>query len=333
MPRHLLDAEPPAARIPADIDQPDKILYGLTVRQTLILAATGLVCAGLYALAEPWLPLPVIAGLLLPVVAFGAVVAVARRDGLSLDRLALSALLHIRTARERVPAGVQVTPPPAWCRMRGKLPAPLRLPVRAVREDGVMELAGGEAAVLVQAATISFGLRTASEQGALVAGFGRWLNSLETPVQILIQTRTVDLSGLADHFTASASGLPDPALEAAALDHAAYLDQVNATYPLLTRQVLLVVRDAAPPASVSLAWLPGRQRRAARQGGAVVVQRRAAEAVTALASLGITAHVLDATACTTALAQALNPGESALAGITGPDEVITAQQAAQEATA
>ncbi|MFC9973894.1 PrgI family protein [Spirillospora sp. NPDC127200] len=323
------DEEALTARIPADIDQPDKLLYGLTARQIAVLAVTGLGAVMVYLAAEPWLPLAVVAGLLLPIVAAGGLVAIARHDGMSLDRFALAALLHWRTPEERVPAGDGVSAPPAWCRVRGQVPAPLRLPVRAVRGDGVLELDGGGVAVLVQATTISFGLRTAGEQAALVGAFGRWLNSLDTPVQILVQSRPVELAGLADHIAATATGLPDPGLRQAALDHAAYLAEVDTSYDLLGRQVLLVIRDNFQPAPAggALAWPPGRKRDATREAGAAVVVRRAEEAVRALGALGITAHVLDAAACTQALADSLSPGQDRLLDCADPGEVITAQEA------
>ncbi|MBW8487290.1 PrgI family protein [Actinomadura parmotrematis] len=334
MSRRNLD-EPLSVRIPADVDRPDKIVYGLTARQLVVLAVTGLAVMALYSTIGPVVPLPVLAALLLPIVTAGAVLAFSRRDGMPLDRFALAALVHARLPKTRVPAGEQVLPPPAWCQMRGELPAPLRLPVRAVRQDGVMDLDDGGTAAMVQAGTLSFGLRSSAEQAALVAAFGRWLNSLETPVQIVVQARAADLTGLAEHVTACAPDLPDPALEQAAHDHAAYLHQVSDSYDLLTRRVLIVIRDtgtrtrAAPSwmpsrfASGAVPWTRARASRAARRAGAALVHRRAAEAVRALHAIGVTARVLDADACAAVLAESLAPGEAPLAATAAPGEVIT----------
>jgi hypothetical protein len=68
--------------------------------------------------------------------------------------------------------------------------------------------------------------------------------------------------------------------------------------------------------------LPGA--RGARQAGAEVLVRRAAETVRALAVLGITAHLLDAAAVTELLADALSPGVDRLPGLAAPGEPITA---------
>ncbi|WP_158566767.1 PrgI family protein [Actinomadura craniellae] len=315
----VTDQEPLAAKIPADVERPDKILYGLTGRQLAIMAGTGLLASWAY-LAAGRLPVPAVAALVLPIIAAGVVLAVARRDGMSLDRFLLAAVAHLRTAKTRVHAPEGVQAPPGWCRVRGRLPAPLRLPVRAVRDDGVMELADGDTAVIVGAGTVTFALRTADEQAGLVSVFGRWLNSLDAPVQILVQARPVDLSGLVRRLTQAAPQLADPALEHAAHDHAAFMADLNASRDLLTRHVLIVIRgeDARP-----------RGRKDLREADACVVLRRAEEAVRSLTALGVRAGVLDAAACTALLAESLSPGDVRLPEVAGPEEPITVREVAR----
>ena len=54
---------------------------------------------------------------------------------------------------------------------------------------------------------MAFGLRTGEEQAALVGVFAGWLNSLDAPVQILLQARPVDLSDPADRISDTAGHL------------------------------------------------------------------------------------------------------------------------------
>ncbi|MEU8342410.1 PrgI family protein [Spirillospora sp. NPDC048832] len=324
--RHQDNRAPMSTKIPADIDQPDKILYGLTTRQLGILAGTAAACLWIFLTVGPLMPLPVLVAVLVPVLAVGVVLAVARHDGMSLDRYCLAALRHLHAGKERVTAGEPVPPPPAWCRMRGRLPEPLRLPVRAVRQDGVLELADGEVAVIVRTGTLTFGLRTAGEQAGLVAVFGRWLNSLDASVQILVQARPVDLTGLADHITQHAPALPDPALEQAACAHAAFLTDLGSAHDLLIRQVLIVITGHVPaPASV-LPWRQHERRQVARDSAAAVALRRATEAVQSLAALAVPAEVLDSDSATTVLAESLSPGEPQFGDNSAPDDVISHQK-------
>lgn len=313
--RHESEPPPLLARIPADINQPDKIAYGLTIRQLLIVALTGGIAAAIYYLFHQLLPVVILAAILLPLIALGIAIALGKRDGLSLDRFALAALLHGRASKRLVAAPDDIAGPPRWCRLRGKLPAPLRLPVKAIRTDGALELAGGGVAVLVETGTLSFHLRTTGEQAALVGGFGRWLNSLEAPVQLLARARPADLTDLVQAVETQAELLPHPALAQAAREHAAYLAELNTSHDLLTRQVLVVLRDHA---------VLGRGHRTVRRdASAAVVLRRAAEAERALASLGVTTRVLDADQAAQALTECLDPGAAHPAGQALPDELIT----------
>ncbi|MFG2249140.1 PrgI family protein [Spirillospora sp. NPDC048823] len=310
------DHEPLSARIPADVEQPDKIMYGLTARQLVVLAATAVTSASVFVAVSPLLPVAVTAGLCFPLMTAGCAMALGRRDGMGLDRYVLAALSHLRRRRTLVAAPEPVPRAPAWCRVRGELPGALRFPVRAVRQDGVMDLGGEGTAALVRAGTISFGLRTAAEQAALVGFFGRWLNSLEAPVQILIQARPVDLSDLATRVAESAPDLPHSALRQAAEDHAAYLDELGDSRTLLVREVLVVVRDQPAPGT-------GRRGRT-RQASAAVVTRRAVEAVRTLTGFGVTAEVLDADACVRVLSDAFSPGSQRPAPPADLDQPVTA---------
>ena len=56
----------PHARIPADVDQPDKIVYGLTARQLAILSAAAAAGYGIFKTLGSLLPQPVLLALLVP---------------------------------------------------------------------------------------------------------------------------------------------------------------------------------------------------------------------------------------------------------------------------
>jgi hypothetical protein len=99
----------------------------------------------------------------------------------------VAAIRHRRSPQRLVPTDGEVTPPPAWVATtsgpgpKQPLPAPLRLPARGITDQGLIDLGPDGSTALVAASTVNFGLRTPGEQNALVAGFGRWLNSLDAP--------------------------------------------------------------------------------------------------------------------------------------------------------
>jgi hypothetical protein len=291
MARRDTDA-PMRARVPADVERKDAILFGFTFRQLVILTVTALLIYTAWtALATTVPPLEFLVAAV-PVAGSAFVVAVGRRDGIPLDGWLLHAIRYWRSPHRLAPTGGPVTRAPAWVRTtagRGDklpLPAPLRLPAKGITTDGLVDLGPDGSTALVSASTVAFGLRTPGEQNSLVAGFARWLNSLDAPVQILVRAERVDLTTVADRIHHLAPGLPHPALEQAALSHVEFLDDLAVQRELLHRQVTIAVRD---------------------QRGTGHTLHRAAEAVRALAACEVTARVLDSANAAATLAGCLDP--------------------------
>ncbi|MGW4526899.1 PrgI family protein [Amycolatopsis sp. NPDC004378] len=334
-------------RIPADVDRPDRVLGPLTARQLTILGVTGLLLYALHGATRSFLPLPLFLLVAVPVGLAVTVVALGRRDGVPLDRLLLAAIRQRCVPRRQVSAPEGVGPVPAWLAADGArddvAPTPLELPARGVDDGtsaGVVDLGDDGLAVIAACSTVNFSLRTPAEQEALVSSFARYLHSLTAPVQFLVRAERLDLAPQIAELRDRAGGLPHPALEAAALDHADYLAQLGQHADLLRRQVLLVLREPTRPAvvdSVSSALDRLRRRpaapavdRAARQAGEQRLARRLNEAVELLISAGIVVTALDAATATGVLAAACNPDTflPPSAALAGAGDVVTAAPAA-----
>ncbi|TKG60962.1 PrgI family protein [Prauserella endophytica] len=347
-------------RVPADVDRPDRVLGPLTARQLAILGVAGLLLYGLYSLTRTVVPLPVFLIVAVPVGITVTVLALGQRDGLPLDKLALAAVRQHLAPRHRVAAPEGVRAAPAWLtaqqpdtRTRGRRgrqpaagaepvsPAPLELPASGVADTGaqagVVDLGTDGLAVIAVCSTVNFSLRTPGEQEALVASFARYLHSLTAPVQILVRAERLDLAPQIAELRARAGGLPHPALEAAARDHADYLAELTAHADLLRRQVLLVLREplrTGPAPAAASSVLPWRRRRdgektvddGVRQAAEQRLVRRLGEAIELLTPAGIVATPLDAAAATGVLAAACNPDTflPPSADLAGADEVVTA---------
>jgi hypothetical protein len=345
-----------AVRIPSDVDIQDRVLGPLNARQLTILAVTGLLLYAFWTVTRAIVPLPVFLVLAVPVASTAAILALGQRDGLSLDRLLLAAIRQRLQPRHSVAAPEGIRPAPEWlvpscgANSSGQVsPTPLRLPAETVTDTGVIDLGPDGLAVIATCSTVNFALRTPGEQEALVAGFGRYLHSLTTPVQILVRTERLDLSRQIAELRSRAGGLPHPALEHAAREHADYLAQLGEQTDLLRRQILLVLREpiaqAAPPdglggtgpAAVVASLLRGRGKPAreitagARRAAESRLVRRLGEAVDLLAPAGITVTVLDAQQATAVLTAACNPDALVppTAELAGADDVITTAQPGQ----
>jgi hypothetical protein len=348
-------------RIPADVEREDRVLANLTARQLAILTATGLLLYAAFAATRTVLPLVVFVVLAVPVAVAAAVVGLGTRDGLSLDRLLVAAMRLRLTPRVQVAAPGGITAAPAWItahataapdwaagqasrRAAGPIaPSVLHLPAEEVSETatgvGVIDLGPDGVAAVCVCSTVNFALRTPGEQEALVAAFGRYLHSLTAPVQIMIRAQRLDLSGQVAELRECAGGLPHPALERAALEHADYLARLAAQSDLLRRQVLLVLREPVHPAGVVTLtgaglWprLTGTRRRAqagaseaARHAAEARLARRISEAVALLGAAGVVLTVLDAAQTDAVLAGACNPDRliPPTAALAAPEEIIT----------
>lgn len=253
------------ARIPADIDRPDAVVARLTFRQVAIIAGTGGGCWLIFTAvhrAAPHLPATVLLAPLVLALTVAAGIALGTRDGISADRFLLAAMRHARRPRlmAHAPEGIPPMPsilPKAWRNAAGPRPSPLVLPAAGVDGAGVLDVREHGYAQIAACTTVNFALRTGGEQNALVQGFGRFLNSLSGPTQILVRTRRMNLSALVSELEGVAGALPHPQLEDACRDHAAFLADLSRHQQLLGRQVLLVAREphaqAASDAGLRLA--------------------------------------------------------------------------------
>jgi hypothetical protein len=265
------------ARVPADIGAADKIAFGLTFRQLAIFGGVGLAGFGLYRTYGQILPPLVWLIIGLPIVAVAVVVALGRRDGLPLDVWLRHGFMLTRTPRTLTPGQPRATSVAA---VTGKpvLPAPLRCPVTTISPSGVLSSEGVNR-VVIACGTTNIHLRTGDEQASLLDGFGRFLNSLTGPAQLVVSAHRHDLLPYAQAIADAAPRLPHPALQQAADDYAAFLLELDASRDPLRRQVLAVVTG----------------------------EQAADTAARALSGLGVEALALDGPAVTAALAAAVDP--------------------------
>lgn len=298
MSRAIAEEAPVRTRIPADLDAPDRIAFGLTVRQAAILAATA---APLYVVWQQLagrVPVPVLAAFTVPVAASAAVVALGRRDGVPFDAWLLAALAHHRTPRRLVPTRTTVTPawaPPAHpaptTRATGRGRAGrlgvFRLPASAIADDGTLTTASSSVA-LVAATTVTANLNSPGEQAAQVGAYARWLNALTGPVQIVISARRLDLGARAERIAEQAHDLDSPALASAAVDYAWFLLDLLESHDPLERTITIAC--TSPTA----------------RGGAEAL-RRAAATAEALTAVGVRCRVLDGAEATAVLTTAADP--------------------------
>ena len=269
----------PTAVVPADIDTPDQLAWGLTFRQLAILAgAAGTVWVA-YSRFGPYLPGPAWLVIAVLVAGVSVVIALGRRDGLPLDVWLRHGFTLQRTPKTFVP-GQPARGAPLLNGAQPATPSALRSAVTSIGIDGTVMVEKSPRS-LIACGTTNINLRTGREQSALLDGYGRWLNALTQPAQVVVAAARHDLSGHATAILDGAEKLANPALRQAAAEHAEYLLDLDHERQPLRRHVLVVV-SGAPTRHASLRTFTG---------------------------LGISAEALDGPAATAALAAAVDPYE------------------------
>lgn len=230
-------------RVPADVELEDRLAFGLTGRQLAILAAAFACAYAVEALTASLAPRPVALAAAALTGAAGLALALVRRGGLRGEALALAAGRYLLGPRRLAlaPEGLPAALPGPRLRL-----GLLEPPVVRVRASGVVELADGSHCRILRARGTSFALRSPEEQAAFVAAFGRCLNGLGEPLQIVVRREPASLEPHADAVERGAAALPGPARDAAA-DHARFLRGLGGEAPLWRRSILLVVHSRDRP--------------------------------------------------------------------------------------
>lgn len=235
-------------KIPADIDQPDRIFAGLTLRQLAILSLDVLVIWVLYKAVGERISLNLFAPLAGVVAAPGLVVAMTRPDGLPFEKFMVAGVRAMFSPRHRVMAPEGVVDLPSWARGYHTTPVrPIELPLRKVSDEGWIDLGEEGVVMTCRVIPVNFGLRSETEQQRLVEAFGQFLNSLDSPFQILIRSERADLRPRIAQLKERARYLPSPALEQAAVAHARFLDALASRHDVLSRRHYLCIKESNTP--------------------------------------------------------------------------------------
>ncbi len=285
-----------SVRIPANIDQDDKLLAGLSARQLVLVVVPLVLLWMLYSATRSVLPITVFGPIAIVVAGTAVSVALVRRDGISMDRFAMHAIRFARAKHQLVNVTEDVPLPDGIERFG--------LPVRSVSASGVVDLGDDGSAVVCELSAINLSLQSEPEQEALTGAFGRYCNSLTGSVQVVVRSEPIDVSSAVVELRAAASQLPTVGLEHAAQKHASHLNELGSRKELLRRRVLLVIRESGSGEQAETALM-----------------RSAADAVTALRIAGVHGRLLDGDAVTCEIQRAASPEGYALPA--GGEDVVT----------
>ncbi len=114
------------------------------------------------------------------------------------------------------------------------------LPIAEIR-NGVVVLKDGSLRLVLLVSTINFDLKNEDEQNALTYGYQNFINSLNFPIQIVMQSRRIDLSVYLTKLRAQLTQIQNPLLQIQTEDYIAFIEKLIKVANIMNKKFFIVV--------------------------------------------------------------------------------------------
>jgi hypothetical protein len=114
------------------------------------------------------------------------------------------------------------------------------LPIGEIRNNCVVLKDGGIRGIL-SVSTINFNLKSESEQLAIIDGYQQFLNTIDFPIQICIQSRKVDLDPYINILNQKKDEIDNNILKEQTIDYIKYIKKISEYADIMEKKFLVVV--------------------------------------------------------------------------------------------
>jgi len=114
------------------------------------------------------------------------------------------------------------------------------LPVKEIK-NGIVVLKNGTLRTVILVRTSGFELKSANEQNAIVASFEGFINSLNFPLQIVMQSRKVDLSAYLERLKNLAAEQKSELLRLQTENYLEFVQELITHYNIMSKSFYVVV--------------------------------------------------------------------------------------------
>lgn len=125
-------------------------------------------------------------------------------------------------------------------RSNAKGSARLQIGIKEVR-DNILVLPGNRYRAVLSTSSLNFELQSADEQDALVDTFQSFLNSLTTPIQILVRVRELDIDRYLEEFEASRETEQLEIYQTQLKNYSTFIRKLVAGNKILSRRFYVVI--------------------------------------------------------------------------------------------
>jgi hypothetical protein len=114
------------------------------------------------------------------------------------------------------------------------------LPIREIK-DGLVVMKDGSLRAVLMTSAVNFALKSSGEQDAIIFAYQRFLNSLTFPVQILIQSRRLDLDFYLDKLNKRAETQEIELVKLQTLEYTEFIKRLIAVTNIMDKRFFVVV--------------------------------------------------------------------------------------------
>lgn len=118
--------------------------------------------------------------------------------------------------------------------------------------DGTIITKTGEIRTILMVSSINFSLKSEQEQNAIIFAYQNFLNSLTFPIQILMQSRQLDLSKYLSRLKATADQQTNELLRNQTMDYHDYVERLIKMANIMDKKFYLVI-NYMPPTMTNIA--------------------------------------------------------------------------------
>lgn len=116
----------------------------------------------------------------------------------------------------------------------------LFLDISEIKNDAVI-LKDGSLRAVMMTSSINFSLKSEDEQKALISSYVSFLNYLDFPLQIVIQSRKLDIDGYIKRIEDSEKGLTNDLLKKQIVNYKAYVKELIELGQIMTKRFYIVI--------------------------------------------------------------------------------------------
>jgi len=135
------------------------------------------------------------------------------------------------------------TPPKSTVRQKKGSPVAstqLHLNIAEIKDNVVVLKNGGLRAIL-QTSSVNFNLKSEEEQNSIIFAYQNFLNSLDFPIQIVIQSRKLDIDKYIENVKEASAKHENPLLKQQTLEYAEYIQKLVEYADIMEKDFYVVV--------------------------------------------------------------------------------------------